>query len=78
MSKPLTPDDLRILREIDNETGHPDCIDAALARLDFLERKVQAAERLAENARDAVVICWRDLRHGPLTVAIRAYDEVQP
>ena len=70
MSKPLTPDDLRILREIDNETGHPDCIDAALARLDYLERKVQAAERL----QDAVV-------GGTLSDvanAAVAYDEVQP
>ena len=65
MSGPLTSDDLRILREIDNETGHPDCIEAALARLDYLERKVQAAERLrdADLARGAALL-WT------------AYDEV--
>ena len=70
-SKPLTDDDLRILREIDNETGHPDCIDAALARLDYLERKVQAAERLAQAAKGTRKTIG-------LRYALAAYDEVQP
>ena len=70
MSKPLTPDDLRILREIDNETGHPDCIEAALARLDYLERKVQAASKLADAA--------HHMSHQAILAAACDYDEVQP
>ena len=66
MSGPLTSDDLRILREIDNETGHPDCIEAALARLDFLERKVQAAE----------VLVNMDIVRGVADDQCTAYDEV--
>ena len=86
MSQPLTPDDLRILREIDNETGHPDCIEAALARLDYLERKVQAAEVLSAVVHevndwngDAVAVHPSefddDIRKA--RAAYAAYDEVQ-
>ena len=69
MSKPLSVTWIERLKDVAADLGEVDgrCIRAAIARLDYLERKVQAAEQLRDTdaARGAAML-WT------------AYDEVQP
>ena len=64
MSKPLTDVQKKYL----NECYSDDIVCAALARLDFLERKVQAAE--------AVQLALDDGDVSLVNKAMNAYDEV--
>ena len=70
MSKRLTPEQIEIVRhcawDVDDEER--DGINAALARLDYLERKVQAARVMADEFR--VGYGYR------ATCVVDAYDEV--
>jgi hypothetical protein len=52
MNKPLTPEQIQIVRQslLDDE----EALDAAIARLDFLERKVKASEAVVSAARALV------------------------
>ena len=52
MNKPLTPEQIQIVRQslLDDE----EALDAAIRRLDYLERKVQASEAVVEAARALV------------------------
>ena len=52
MSKPLTEEQVATLKAVDVVfNSEAEAVAAALARLDFLERKVQAADRLADAVR---------------------------
>lgn len=72
MSKPLTTEERKTLETNGEGRTHRQYLAAksALARLDYLERKVQAADRLANEVRFD-----HGLRAG---LAVDAYDEVQP
>lgn len=67
MSKPLTEMQRKALADLDADGRQRHA--AALARLDYLERKVQAAERLADAA--------HHLSHQAILAAACDYDEVQ-
>lgn len=67
MTKPLTEEQRQDLREpLMWPKQHDNAVRAALARLDFLERKVQAAERLVNM----------DIVRGVAADQCAAYDEV--
>lgn len=79
MSKPLTKEQLAAIESaaLDSFQYEDDAIRAALARLEYLERKLAAAEVLCtaayEEARDDEVELTRALLR-----AITAYYDVQP
>jgi hypothetical protein len=73
MSKPLTDDQLANVRQCTAYLAFEECdeneradLDAALARLDFLERKIIAADKVVDAVRTIA----------PLVAA--GYDEVKP
>jgi len=68
MSKPLTEEQKKEILGYAWDTDEQDTMRAALARLDFLERKVQAADRLQGAVVDGTM-------HDVVNAAV-AYDEV--
>jgi len=71
-SKALTWYELSHLSDISGSDPQLDALDAALARLDFLERKVQAADGLSTVVRE----WFADKDNTILFHARAAYDEV--
>ena len=72
MSGPLTEEQRQRMTERSFLRGADD-IEAALARLDFLERKVQAADRMAKACHSQVEYGVRD---DAIDTTLTAYDEV--
>lgn len=69
MSKPLTEEQIHIVRGCAWDTDEAGTVDLALARLDFLERKVQAADCLVRTISVGELVT--------IDLALAAYDEVK-
>ena len=69
-SKPLTEEQKDTLIHTGSCHALDIAIESALARLDYLERKVQAADKIRDH------VLYGD--GGSLVRAATAYDEVQP
>ena len=84
MSKPLTDDQLANVRQCTAYLAFEECdeneradLDAALARLDYLERKVQAADALALEVR-VYVDADGAMSDTGMSILVSAYEKVEP